>query len=76
MTCETVRLPGGTTAIVCGRGGRRPRCRMPGCTRPGDRQCDFPLLAGGTCDKYLCARHAVRLGPDRDHCPDHPAPRR
>lgn len=72
MSCETVRMPGGGTAIVCGPRRRQPRCQMPGCTRPGARQCDYPVAPGKICDRYLCAEHAVPQGRNRDYCPDHP----
>lgn len=75
MTCEHVRI-GGTVAIVCTRGRRRrPQCQEPGCTRPGERQCDFPIGKGKTCDRYLCTGHAVPQGPNRDYCPGHPGQR-
>jgi hypothetical protein len=72
MKCETVRLPGGGVAIVCSPRRRPRRCQVRGCDRPGVRQCDFPTGPGRTCDRYLCAAHAVPQGRGRDHCPDHP----
>jgi hypothetical protein len=72
MKCEWFSLPDGTRGVVCGGRRRTPRCQMPGCTRPGERQCDFPVGPGKTCDRYLCAGHAVRQGKNRDFCPDHP----
>lgn len=73
MPCETVRLPGGGAAIVCHRGRRRvQRCWVPLCEDPATRQCDFPIGPGKTCDRYLCAAHAVPQGGGRDYCPDHP----
>jgi hypothetical protein len=72
MTCEIVTLPGGGRAIVRYSGRRLPRCEMPGCRRPAERQCDYPIAAGKTCDRYLCRDHAVRQGRNRDFCPDHP----
>jgi hypothetical protein len=67
---EAVRLPGGGTAIVCFSGGRWCQC---GCRRRATIQCDHPAPAGrsGTCDRWLCRRCAVSVGPNRDHCPDH-----
>lgn len=66
---EVIVLDDGTRAIVCfsGKRPRAPRCR---CGAAASIQCDFPILAG-TCDRYLCRRCAVRVGPDRDFCPDH-----
>lgn len=43
MTCETIRLPDGGTAIVCSRGRRRPRCSTPGCNQYADLECDAPV---------------------------------
>ena len=76
MPCETLVLPDGTTAIVCTRGQRTPRCSVPGCRNPGAHLCDHPLAgkkAGKTCDRRICAVHATKTGPDRDLCPAHAA---
>jgi len=80
MICETITLPTGETAIVCSRGPRRPKCQ---CGAPSTKLCDFkldePIIRGGqqtrrkrTCDRPLCDGCAVSVGPDVDHCPDHP----
>jgi len=69
---EIVRMPGGGTAIVCYSGKQQrnlPSCK---CGRRSTLQCDFPLLHGKTCDRYLCRGCAIKVGPDRDYCPDHP----
>ena len=76
MTCRNVKLAKGTTAIVCTRGQRKRRCR---CGETATLLCDFVLYPMPmsnppkplTCDKPLCRRCAVSVGPDRDHCPDH-----
>jgi hypothetical protein len=71
--CEVVKMPGGGTAIVTHSGGRWCSC---GCRRRATIQCDFPKPGrkSGTCDAWLCRGCAVSVGPDRDHCPEHPAP--
>ena len=73
MTCETVKLPDGTAAIVCSRGRRRPKCSVPGCPGSGEFQCDAPAprRRSGTCDRYLCAAHRAPQGPAVDFCPEH-----
>lgn len=78
MTCETVKLPHGGAAIICGRNRRRPKCSVRDCTAPGDFRCDAPVAGkrSGTCDRYLCAAHRT---PQRgrptmggiDFCPEH-----
>lgn len=71
MTCETVRLPGGQVAIVCGRGRRnRPRC---GCNRIATLECDWkvPSRRSGTCDAPICDRCTTVPAPDKDLCPTH-----
>jgi hypothetical protein len=40
------------------------------CGRPSVALCDY-VVAGGTCDVGLCGRHRLKIGPDRDVCPDH-----
>ena len=73
MTCGTMRLPGGTAAIVCTRGRRRRlNCGVTGCSGEARWQCDFAVGAGQTCDRWLCERHRVPgPDPDIDFCPQH-----
>lgn len=66
MACERVTMPGGATAIVCGR-RRRKRCV---CGRPATLLCDWKVL-GGTCDTDLCSRCTTSPAPDKDLCPTH-----
>lgn len=70
MPCKTVKI-GDRAAIVCSRRKyNRPRCSACGGKGVSVR-CDFPIEER-TCDKWLCRRCAVKVGDDRDHCPDHP----
>lgn len=65
--------------FACSRGSKKtqPRrycvvCLREGKTTPAPLLCDFRSAAGApTCDKGLCAEHAVHRG-FRDFCPDHP----
>lgn len=75
MPCETVQIEG-TTAILCRRGRRGPRCFYK-CRRASEFQCDFPVLLRdrkpvATCDRHLCAEH-VRHGVTKgiDFCMEH-----
>lgn len=69
MTCEFVKLPGGGSAIICGRKSKTQKCA---CGKPATRLCDHPSIKrSGTCDRPLCDTCAVRIGPDTDYCPDH-----
>lgn len=73
MTCERVTLPGGGTAIVCGK--RQPFDRCP-CGRIASLLCDWKVETvrkSGTCDKPLCERCTTRPAPDKDLCPAHAA---
>jgi hypothetical protein len=84
MNCQSVTLPGGGSAIVCGS-RRRERC---GCGRPATRLCDWkgpaeavrgtaeqgaPSPLPGTCDKPICVRCTTSPAPDKDLCPAHAA---
>jgi hypothetical protein len=74
MGCDVIDLGNGSTAMACSRGRRRPKCQEPGCNRPCDVECDFPLRgekAGKTCDRKCCRGHSKRVGPNRDHCLPH-----
>ena len=72
MPCKVVKTGERTAAIVCTRGGSK---RCSSCkTRAASKLCDFPVTRDGketTCDRPLCTRCAVTVGPDRDHCPAH-----
>jgi hypothetical protein len=71
MTCRTLKLPTGHTAIVCSRGRRPPpKCKC-GSGLEADILCDFPDGKGHTCDIKLCRSCAVKQGPDVDYCPFH-----
>ena len=68
------KMPDGTPygGFVCTRNHRSKPCSV--CGRPMSRLCDYRLRgakAGKTCDRPLCERCAVRVGPDRDLCPAH-----
>lgn len=68
---EVITMPDGTRAIVCGS-GKRPRAKPCRCGKPSTLQCDYPILADATCDRYLCGACAVHVGPNRDYCKEHP----
>lgn len=71
MKCSTVKLPGGGVAIVCGSRQAKKHCKK--CGAASTVLCDFKATPESkTCDKPLCRRCAVNVGPDLDHCPDHP----
>jgi hypothetical protein len=74
MPCVPFRSEDGSvTGWVCSRGRAQHRCK---CGRSATHQCDFPLKgskAGGTCDRWLCAKCAVHVGPNLDYCPAHAA---
>lgn len=71
MKCTPVRFTGGVGFVCSQRRLRIPLCSEPGCGALGERQCDFPVAPGRTCDRYLCAKHATPAGPGLDHCPSH-----
>ena len=74
--CEITTLPNGTRVITCGRPhARRMRCVT--CHGMADLLCDGPALPDRTmdgrdvprtCDKPICRRHAVEIGPDKHLC--------
>lgn len=73
MTCEHLPLPGGGSAIVCGKFGPRDKCP---CGRTATRLCDWKVETvrkEGTCSKPLCDRCTTSPAPDKDLCPKHAA---
>lgn len=70
--CETVRLPGGGTAIVCGGHRRRPACRH--CGYASTKFCDHRHSDGKTCDAPICGDCALHVpGKNVDYCQHHRA---
>lgn len=59
-------------AFVCNR-NKPKRCKVAGCDRAADRECDYPVATrrSGTCDAAVCGAHATPVGDSRDHCPAH-----
>lgn len=70
MTCETVELPDGTRAIVCG-GRKRHRQRCSSCGLKCDYLCDWKVGGGKTCDVPICGIHALEVAANKHLCPDH-----
>lgn len=69
MTCETVTLPTGGVAIVCGTGSRK-KCE---CGAKATLECDWkvPTRRSGTCDKGICRNCATSPAPGKDLCKKH-----
>lgn len=70
MPCSYVKLPGGGVAIVKHAAPRRRKCD---CGAYSAFQCDWKMGGEKTCDRHLCAEHALQVGPDKHLCPDHQA---
>jgi hypothetical protein len=71
MTCNVIKLGDEITLITCSRGQQRPRCS---CGNPQTGSCDFPLggkKSGQTCDRPLCVKCTVKIGPTTDYCVAH-----
>jgi hypothetical protein len=68
---ETVTLPDGTRAIVCGSGPRLKPCRV--CGKRSTLLCDWSEL-GRACNAPLCKACAISPRPGVDYCPEHRSP--
>ena len=68
MICTHVQV-GNVHAIVCGSRPSAKRCRQ--CGKAADRECDFPVRDGKTCDLPICRRCSSRPSMDVDICPNH-----
>ena len=66
---QTPAPQGPAVVHVCRRGG----APCSECHSPHTKLCDFPLRGsrGGTCDRKLCDRCAVTVGPDKHYCGPH-----
>lgn len=70
--CQTIRLPGGQTAIVCGARQRKRACSSCGRSVSDYKLCDFLVdPSGDTCSRVLCVQCAIHREPDLDYCPRH-----
>ena len=70
MACFNVNIAG-VTGIACFRGGKAPaRCGSPGCNFIADYLCDGPAPGGRTCDRAICEKHRINVGPEVDLCPN------
>jgi hypothetical protein len=69
MICQTISLPDGSRAIVCGPGSRQ-RCT---CGRRASLLCDWKVKGkkSGTCDRPICDRCALSPAEGKDLCPEH-----
>jgi len=66
--CNHVKLPGGSTAIVCTRTKSR-KCHY--CGAKANLLCDWPMPGGGTCDLPICPQCSYPSGPFTDFCKVH-----
>lgn len=70
MACEHIKLPDGSTAIICGTRSRKQFCA---CGRECEFLCDWkvPDKKTGTCDRPMCGHHATQVGPEKHLCAQH-----
>jgi hypothetical protein len=74
MSCKTISLPGGGTAILSN--GRRSgaRCQTTGCPNASVGLCDYPVKIYGrttSCNKRMCGKCRHRQRANVDYCPVH-----
>lgn len=73
MKCTHLQLPGGAYAIACGPRPRTRRCSV--CTRSTphaqQRECDWKMGNGKTCDRLLCVGCTHSPAQGKDLCPEH-----
>jgi hypothetical protein len=67
MPCNYYNLGNGISVIACSRGGKKCACG-----NHYTKLCDYPVKTlSGTCDRPLCSKCSVSVGPNRDYCPAH-----
>jgi hypothetical protein len=73
MTCERVKMPDGSVAIVCYRGGKKASERKKAravcayCDQTAKFMCDREVPTG-TCDKQFCSRHGYPVSQSKQFC--------
>jgi hypothetical protein len=68
--CEHIKTPDGGVMIVCGL----PTKRCVHCGHVGSFLCDWKVtgrLRRRTCDRAICAEHALEVAPGKHLCPEH-----
>jgi hypothetical protein len=74
MHCTQIKIPGGGTAIVCGRGPRQG-LKPCACGKPTTKLCDWKMPAWGNrtrrCSVGICDEHTFSPAKDKDLCPTH-----
>ncbi len=76
MNCRRLNLAG-ENVIVCGHFHEKPVCEI--CGAVGELLCDWIMekgtahAPGRTCDRRICAAHALEVGKDKHLCPAHEA---
>jgi hypothetical protein len=68
MPCKHINV-GGFGAIVCSRGSKPKPC--VDCGAGSTALCDYEIAKGKTCDRAMCDRHRIRVGPNLDYCRAH-----
>jgi hypothetical protein len=67
--CLKLEMPDGSFGIVCGLRRSKKFCA---CGRPCEFECDWKMkVRSGTCDKPICSRCALQVGPDKHLCREH-----
>lgn len=68
-----LRLPDGNVAHVRMSKPRSKRCKVCNhlTAQRFQRECDFKLPNGRTCDLLMCQHCTTHTGPDTDLCPAH-----
>jgi hypothetical protein len=72
MGCNTIRMPGGGTGIICTGRTRAKPCQW--CGSRSSLLCDFPVVRNGkasTCNAPMCGSCGRPVGENLDYCPPH-----
>jgi hypothetical protein len=70
--CERLKTPQGGVMIVCGLRSSTKRCVH--CGHEGQFLCDWKItgrLRKRTCDRAICATHALEVAPGKHLCGEH-----
>lgn len=68
MPCIHVKTKDKLIAICCTARERARRCK---CGEPSKYQCDWKTGPGKTCDRYICAKCAKEVAPEKHLCAAH-----
>lgn len=67
MACDRIKMADGSVLFICSRSKRRVMCGL--CRKlEAEFLCDYKIGPKRTCDRPLCSKCAIEVGPNTHQC--------